>query len=108
MKYEILERAKVMDELIDMATSEDDIIMLFANAISARIEEFENEQLDLPRMKPNKVLANMMQLHGARQKYLIAPQNVISELLNEKRAITIDQIKGFSKFFRVPVTMFID
>jgi HTH-type transcriptional regulator/antitoxin HigA len=44
---QVLERAKVMDEL--MAKSEDDIVMFFANAISDRIEEFENEQLDLPR-----------------------------------------------------------
>jgi HTH-type transcriptional regulator/antitoxin HigA len=46
---EVLERAKVMDELMDMAKSEDDIVMFFANAISDRIEEFENEQLNLPR-----------------------------------------------------------
>jgi len=107
---EILERAKVMDELMDMAKSEDDIVMFFANAISSRIEEFENEQLDLPRMKPSDVLVNLMMIHGIKQKDLfeVAPPNVISELLNEKRAMTVDQIKGFSKFFGVPVTMFID
>jgi len=107
---EILERAKVMDELMDMAKSEDDIVMFFANAISDRIEEFENEQLDLPRMKPSDVLANLMMIHSVKQKDLfeVAPPNVISELLNEKRAMTVDQIKGFSKFFGVPVTMFID
>ena len=40
---EILERAHVMDELMDMAKSEDDIVMFFANAISDRIEEFEKK-----------------------------------------------------------------
>ncbi len=107
---EILERAKVMDELMDMAKSEDDIVMLFANAISDRIEEFENEKLDFPRMKPSQVLANLMTIHNVKQKDLfeIAPPIVISELLNEKRQMTVDQIKGFSKFFDVPVTMFFD
>jgi len=107
---EVLERAKVMDELMDMAKSEDDIVMFFANAISDRIEEFENEQLDLPRMKPSEVLANLMTIHSVKQKDLfeIAPPNILSELLNEKRAMTAAQIKGFSKFFGVPVTMFID
>ena len=42
---EVLERAKVMDELMDMPTSEEDIVMLFAYAISDGIEAFENEQL---------------------------------------------------------------
>jgi len=107
---EVLERAKVMDDLMDMAKSEDGIVMFFANAISDRIEEFENEQLNLPRMKPSEVLANLMQLHRVKQKDLfeVAPQNVISELLNEKRAMTVDHIKDFSKFFCVPVTMFIN
>jgi HTH-type transcriptional regulator/antitoxin HigA len=107
---EVLERAKVMDELMDMAKTEDDIVMFFANAISDRIEEFENEQLDLPKMKLSDVLANLMMMHCVKQKDLfeVAPPNVISELLNEKRAMTVEQIKGFSKFFGVPVTMFID
>jgi HTH-type transcriptional regulator/antitoxin HigA len=107
---EVLERAKLMDELMDMAKSEDDIVMLFANAISDRIEEFENEQLDLPRMKPSQVLANLMTIHNVKQKDLfeIAPAIVISDLLNEKCEMTVDQIKGFSKFFGVPITMFFD
>ncbi len=107
---EILERAKLMDELMDMAKAENDIVMLFANAISDRIEEFENEQLDLPRMKPSHVLANLMTIHNVKQKDLfeIAPPTVISDLLNEKSTMTVDQIKGFSKFFSVPVTMFFD
>jgi len=107
---EVLERAQIMDELMDMAKSEDDIVMFFANAISDRIEEFENEQLDLPKMKPSQVLANLMMIHHVKQQDLfeVASPNVISELLNDKRAMTVDQIKGFSKFFGVPVTMFID
>ncbi len=106
---EVLERAKVMDELMDMAKSENDIVMFFANAISDRIEEFENEQFDFPKMKPNEVLAKLMQLHDIKEKDLfeIAPANVISELVNEKSTMTVDHIKGFSKFFSVPVTMFL-
>jgi len=107
---EVLERAKVMDELMDMATSEDNIVMIFANAISDRIEEFENEQLDLPKMKPNEVLANLMHLHQIEPKDLldIAPSNVIFELLHEQRPMTIDQAKALSQFFHVPSTIFIN
>lgn len=107
---EVLERAKIMDELMDMADSEDDIVMLFANAISDRIEEFENQQLEWHRMKPNEVLANLMQIHQIEPKDLfnIAPQLKITELLNEKQAMTLEHVKGFSKFFKVPVALFID
>jgi len=107
---EVLERAKIMDELMDMANSEDDIVMLFANAISDRIEEFENQQLEWHRMKPNEVLANLMQIHQIEPKDLfnIAPQLKIAELLNEKQAMTLEHVKGFSKFFKVPVALFID
>jgi HTH-type transcriptional regulator/antitoxin HigA len=107
---EVLERAKIMDELMDMADNEDDIVMLFANAISDRIEEFENKQLEWHRMKPSKVLANLMQIHQVEPKDLfkIAPQLVIAELLNEKQAMTLEQVKGFSQFFKVPVTLFVD
>ncbi len=95
---------------MDMAKSEDDIVMFFVNAISDRIEAFENEQLDLPRMKPSKVLAHLMHLHHVKQKDLfeVALPHVISDLLNENATMTVNQIKGFSKFFDVPVTMFID
>jgi len=91
---EILERAKLMDELMDMAKSENYIVMLFANAISDRIEEFENEQLDLPRMKLSHVLANLMTIHNVKQKDLfeIVPPAVISDLFNEKYTMTVNQI----------------
>ncbi|EDN70963.1 conserved hypothetical protein [Beggiatoa sp. PS] len=107
---EVLERAKVMDELMDMATGDNDIVMIFANAISDRIEEFENVQLDLPRMKSGEVLANLMHLHHIESKDLfeIAPPNVIVELLNQQRSMTIAQVKAFSQFFHVPATIFID
>jgi len=107
---EVLERATVMDELMDMATSEDDIVMIFANAISDRIEEFENEQLDLPKMKPGEMLSNLMHLHQIESKDLleIAPPNVIFELLNKQRSMTIVQAKAFSQFFNVPATIFIN
>jgi len=78
---EVLERAKIMDELMDMANKKDDIVMLFANAISDRIEEFENKQLEWHRMKPSEVLANLMPIHQVEPKDLlsIAPQLVIAD-----------------------------
>ncbi|MEK8020537.1 MAG: hypothetical protein VSS75_027035 [Candidatus Parabeggiatoa sp.] len=62
------------------------------------------------RMKPGDVLTNLMQIHQVEPKELshIAPQLVITELLNEKQTMTLEQLKGFSQFFKVPVTLFLD
>ena len=38
----------------------------------------------------------------------IAPQSVISDILNGKRAINLAQAKGFSEYFNLPFETFID
>lgn len=108
-EQEVLERAQVMDELADMATGHHDIVMVFVNAIADRIEEYEETHLEIPKPTPSEVLAELMKIKGVKQKDLgeIAPQSVISELLNNKREMNLEHIKGFSGFFNVPVTMFI-
>lgn len=42
---ELLLRAEVMDEMIDIAQNQDDIILVFAHAIAGRIEEYEDKNL---------------------------------------------------------------
>ena len=105
---ELLERAEVMDELADMATSNNDIAMIFVNAIADRIEEYEDANLNMPTLKPSDVLAGLMKLKNVKQIDLdgVAKQGVISDLLNEKRTMNIKQIKGFSEFFSVPASLF--
>ncbi|HBR0482757.1 TPA: helix-turn-helix transcriptional regulator [Klebsiella pneumoniae] len=45
---------------------------------------------------------------GLRQADLksVASQSIISELINGKRVMNIDQVKGFAAFFDVPVETF--
>jgi HTH-type transcriptional regulator/antitoxin HigA len=38
----------------------------------------------------------------------VAPQSVISEILNGKREINLKQAKGFAEYFRLPVGNFIE
>jgi HTH-type transcriptional regulator/antitoxin HigA len=107
---ELLERAKVMDDLMDLARSEEDIIMIFANAIANRIEEYEKNNLEFPELKPSEVLAYMMNIKNIKQKDLahIATQSIISEILHNKRSMTVEHIKGFSRFFNIPTTLFMN
>lgn len=107
---EVLERAEVMDMLMDMAKSETDIAMLYAQAISDRIEEFEATSLEMPKIPPAEMLAEMMKIKGLKQGDLshIAPQSVISEIINGKRNINLKQAKAFGEFFGLPTETFID
>jgi len=107
---EVLERAELMDMLMDMAKSEEDICMIYAHAISDRIEEYEAQDLDMPKIPAVEILKGMMEIRGIKQKDLspIATQSTISEILNGKRQITKNQAKALTEYFDLPLDNFID
>lgn len=106
---ELEDRMQIIDELFSYAKTEDDLPALFAHMITDRVYEYEQKNLNIPNVKPSEALAFFMKERDIKQKDLseIAPQNVISEILNEKRKMTVEQIKGFAKFFGVPETTFL-
>lgn len=106
---EVLERAEVMDYLTDLATHDNDIVLVFANSIADRIEEFE-KQMDMPKVSVAERLRLLMDSKSVKQKDLknVAPQSVISEILNGKRNVNLKQAKGLSTFFNLPVDYFVD
>ncbi|PMO57302.1 DNA-binding protein [Vibrio breoganii] len=107
---EVLERSELMDFLMDTAKSETDISMMFAQSIADRIEEYEREFLEMPKVPAVEMLAGLIDIKGIKQADLkhIAPQSVVSEILNGKREINIRQAKGFAEYFDVSVDTFID
>jgi len=107
---EVLERAEIMDRMMDMAKDEHDMTLIFANAIADRIEEYEANNLELPRISPAERLKGLMGIKFLKQSDLshIAPQSVISDILNHKREVNLKQAKAFSEFFNLPIENFID
>lgn len=107
---EVLERAELMDMLMDMAKSEEDICMIYAHAISDRIEEYEAQDLDIPKISAVEMLKGMMDIRDIKQKDLshIATQSTISEILNGKRKITKNQARALAEYFDLPLDNFID
>lgn len=105
-----LNRAELMDILMDMAKSEEDICMLYAHAISDWIEEYEMQDMDMPQLPAAEMLKGMMEIRGIRQKDLshIATQSTISEILNGKRQATARQAKALAEYFSLPLDSFID
>lgn len=105
---EVLERAEVMDQLMDMAKHENDIVFIFVNAIADRIEEFE-DTMEMPDIPVPERLRGLMEIKKIKQSDLksIATQSVISEILNGKREVNLKQAKGFSEYFNLPIENFI-
>lgn len=105
---EVLERAIVMDEMIDMAKHDGDIVLIFANAIADRIEEFENS-MEMPFISVSERLRGLMKIKKIKQTDLkeIATQSVISDILSEKREVNLNQAKGFARYFNLPIDKFI-
>ena len=105
---EALERGEVMDFIMDMARHENDVVLMYSNAIADRIEEFERT-LELPAIPVSERLRGLMDIKSLKQNDFkdIAPQSVISDILNNKRTVNLKQAKGFAKFFDLPIELFV-
>lgn len=105
-----MQRAELMDMLMDMAKSEEDICMVYAHAISDRIEEYEENDMEMPGIPAAEMLKGLMEIRDVKQKDLshIATQSTISEILNGKREMTKQQAKDLAEYFDLPVDRFLD
>ena len=105
---ELEKRMALIDELYSYAGSEEDISANFAVMVADKVYEYEHERLVIPEVEPGEALAFFMEDRKVKQKDLkkIASQSVISEILNGKRKMTVEHIKGFSRFFGLPEKTF--
>jgi HTH-type transcriptional regulator/antitoxin HigA len=101
-------RMALIDELYSHADSEDHAAARFAELVADRVYEYETETVLIPYSSQAQALAFLISDRGVKQKDLsaIASQSAVSEILNDKRKMTVAQIKGFSEFFKVPVEFF--
>ncbi len=102
-------RMALIDELYSHADSEEHAAAKFAEIIAARIHEYESETVLIPAVTQAEALSYLMKEKGVRQRELsdIAAQSIISEILNEKRKMTVKHVKQFSEYFNVPVEYFL-
>ncbi|NTS76832.1 transcriptional regulator [Catenovulum sp. SM1970] len=101
---DLVDRAEMI-EALDNASSQAPALLQLSTAILGQVEDYES--VNLPR-EPHLALKALMKEHKVKQKDLadIATQSIISEILNQKRRMTVEQIKGFAQYFDVPVTTF--
>ncbi|BET97968.1 helix-turn-helix domain-containing protein [Xenorhabdus taiwanensis] len=101
-------RMALIDELYSYAKDTEHDAAKFADFITDRVYEYEVKNRQVPNVTPREALSYLMKERGIKQLDLrgIANQSVISEILHGKRSMNIGQVKGFAKFFNVPVETF--
>lgn len=77
--------------------------------VALLIEDFENRHYKLRSATPIKVIQELMEANGLKQKDLVGifeTASVVSEVLNKKRELTKDHIKRLSDKFNVSPALF--
>lgn len=81
-----------------------------AELLTLLVEEFETRHYQLKKATPRAVLAELMQLHGLKQKDLVAvfgTPSIVSEVLAGKRNLTTEHIRKLSRRFGVSPELFL-
>lgn len=90
----------------DMTAEEGRLLKLLAMLV----EDYEDRKIKLPRSKPHKMLAHLLEERGLKPSALwpvVGSRSRVSEILSGKRSISKQQAKRLADFFRVPVELFI-
>jgi HTH-type transcriptional regulator/antitoxin HigA len=84
-----------------------DANQFFSNAIDNHIERFDKKFAAYEKATPAELLASQMKMKKLKQGDFIhiMPQSSVSNILNGKREITLEQAKGLTKFLGVPISL---
>jgi HTH-type transcriptional regulator/antitoxin HigA len=80
-----------------------------AELLTVLIEDFEEEAYSLKPARPVEVLRELMESNGLRQKDLLdifGTPSIASEVLREKRSLTVEHIRKLSRRFHVSPEVF--
>jgi HTH-type transcriptional regulator / antitoxin HigA len=82
----------------------------YAKILTAFIDDWDEKQHPIDDASPVEVLRTLIEANDLRQKDLVSifgTESIVSEVLNEKRALTVDHIIGLSQRFHVSPAVFI-
>lgn len=100
---------EALDELLDIVgDNEAHPLMGLVHQLGDLVSDYENQNHPMPQGDGRAALVFLMNQHHLGQSDLsdIAPQSVISEILNGKRQMNIRHIKGLSSRFSVSADTF--
>ena len=105
--HRLLGAAAALMEKPEGEISEEEARLL--ELLSIVIEEYENRVHPLPKAKPHKMLAYLLEEKNMKPSDLwaVLPKSRVSEILNGKRGISKSQAKQLAELLRVPVDLFV-
>jgi len=81
----------------------------YAKVLAAFIEDWDEKHNPIEDASPIEVLETLMDANNLRQKDLVpifGTESIVSEVLHEKRALTVNHIVGLSQRFSVSPAVF--
>jgi len=102
---------KLLDNLIDDVSKKSDSHKeLLIDTLGTLIKDYEDRNIKEPENEPIGTLRFLMEEHRLKQTDLkeIGSQGVVSEILNGKRKLNLNQIVKLSKRFSVSPALFIE
>jgi HTH-type transcriptional regulator / antitoxin HigA len=81
----------------------------YSRLLAALIENYESKRYPISDVKPEEVLAELIDQNDLRQKDLVpllGPESVVSEIVNGKRALSAANIEKLSRRFHVSPAVF--
>lgn len=100
----------ILDEVTDtVRDDEDHPLASMMEVLGVLIETYENENIAEPKGNAITILRHFMVEHNLKQSDMgeLGSQGVVSEILNQKRALNLRQVKALSRRFNVSPAVFI-
>jgi HTH-type transcriptional regulator / antitoxin HigA len=104
------DRALAIAERLTFKKDRTEAEIKFLKLVVVLIEDYETEHYPMDDVAPHELLQHLMESNGTSQAdlvELIGSREVVSEVVNGKRAISKAQARALSEFFSVSPGLFI-
>jgi HTH-type transcriptional regulator / antitoxin HigA len=102
----------VIERLIGLGDDLSDDQSDYLELLSTLVENYESAQILPPTLSTAELLTHLIEAKGVSQANVAEetqiPKSVISEAVNGKRGLSIDNIKTLARFFNVDVSVFVE
>jgi HTH-type transcriptional regulator/antitoxin HigA len=107
-EYEATQR--IIDMLFDkgeLTPDEEDYLDLLGSLIYM----YEDLHVEIPELRGIELIKTLLVEENLRQKDLVPifkTESIVSAVLNGRRKLTVEHIRGLSKFFKLPPELFLE
>jgi len=101
---------QVIDEILDAGELGEDVED-YLNLLGALVHEYEDRTVEIPDIHGVEMLKVLIEERDLRQKDLVSifkTESIVSEILNQKRGLTVEHIQNLSQFFNVSPAVFFE